>query len=420
MPPRTDQGQGQGAAFASPAEVLLAHELGRVGVHARVTVRLPAGKAVVDEEHPAPGGSSPPRGRVVTTPGRVLFNALLPEALPFYNLFLTKAHLEHIVADCYRRQGRRATLDLLDRIQRLGFRAATRSGVSLAFDDLTATPGKAEVVRQTAACEQELRKRHENGLLTLAEHDNASLREGLPLLEYWSTARGLRRSRADAHLGTDEAGYLTRRLVAAAHGVVVRGNDCGTDRGIFVEGEGETSGGRPLREALRGRVLLRRLYGPDDGVAFAEGTLVTEEVAREIERLGPGQVEVRSPLTCRAAERWAGAVCRRCYGMDLSTGELVKEGTAVGIIAAQSLGDWGTQLTLQTHQGGGAAHRPPAADRAVARRRGQVHLDKGGGIFFFPRPVGRVRPERAVQAYTGSRAAAVQPPGRARASWRRS
>jgi DNA-directed RNA polymerase beta' subunit len=422
-PPLTDQGEG--AAFASPAEALLAHELGRVGVHARVTVRLPAGKAVVDEEHPAPGGFSPPRGRVVTTPGRVLFNALLPAALPYYNWTLTAGRLGRVVEDCHRRLGPRATVELLDRVKEAGFRAATRSGLSFATDDLPspavrsallpATQRKADTLRAalrdgnitedeyalnlltlwTSAQKQvgagllhDMRQDRRGGrpylnpLFAMADSGArgnvdqvrqlagmrglmasvsgrvverpvlASLREGLPSWDYFVSAHGARKGLGDKGLRTADTGYLTRKLIDVAQHAVVRSDDCGTVRGVRKRvPEGEARTGLSLAALVRGRVCRQTVLDADGRAVVRENEVIGAAHAARLDALGVPEVQVRSPLTCEAA----GGVCRRCYGLDLATERLAEEGLAVGVLAAQSIGEPGTQLMMRTFHVGGVA-----------------------------------------------------------------
>jgi DNA-directed RNA polymerase subunit beta' len=386
-----DAGETPATTFSGPGEVLLAHAQDKIGLHARIRLRLPHGKKLVHAESGHLVTLSPCH-LVTTTVGRVLFNDILDPKMPFYDLPLTVSALRRVIADCHRLLGRGETVALLDRLKALGFRTATRSGVSFALDDLRTTGGKDEVVQRTekevAAVEQSCRR----GLISTDEREDqvislwmdardeigrrvmadlardqqtgpnplylmassgargnqeqlrqlagmrgliarpsgqvvsrpitSSLREGLSVLEYFSSTHGARKGLSDTALKTAGAGYLTRKLIDVAQNVVVSMHDCGTTRGI------ET-------KSLRGRVLVS-----------GQGPLTEEESARLKGRDG---VRVRSPLTCAAPS----GVCRLCYGIDLSTGKLVEEGTAVGIVAAQSIGEPGTQLTLRTFHIGG-------------------------------------------------------------------
>jgi DNA-directed RNA polymerase subunit beta' len=389
-----DKVKAQGRAmptFASTTEVLVAEAQRKVNLHERIRVRLSGNRPVVCEDS-AHLVTRSPCHLVTTTVGRVLFNDILDPRMPFYDLSLTASSLRRVIADCHRLLGRGETVALLDRMKALGFRAATRSGVSFALDDLRTTGGKEEVVHRTEKAVAALEQSCSRGLISADEREErvislwmdardeigrqvmddlakdrrtgpnplylmaasgargnqeqlrqlagmrglmvrpsgqvvsrpitSSLREGLSVPEYWSSTTGARKGLTDTALKTAGAGYLTRKLIDVAQNVVVNMHDCGTKRGI------ET-------ELLRGRFLVS-----------GKEPLTEEEAARLKGREG---VRVRSPLTCAAPS----GVCQLCYGIDLSTGKLVEEGTAVGIVAAQSIGEPGTQLTMRTFHIGG-------------------------------------------------------------------
>jgi len=181
----------------------------------------------------------------------------------------------------------------------------------------------------------------------------ANFREGLTVLEYFSSTHGTRKGLADTALRTADSGYLTRRLVDVAQDVIVREEDCGTDQGITLtavwQGDDVLE---PLRERIVGRVACEDIVHPDTGeVIIGVGCEILEDDARRIELAGITEVTVRSPLTCRTRY----GVCVKCYGRNLATGNLVEVGEAVGIIAAQSIGEPGTQLTMRTFHTGGVA-----------------------------------------------------------------
>jgi DNA-directed RNA polymerase subunit beta' len=470
VPPDTTRGEG--AAFACPAEVLLAHALGKVGTHARIHLRLPVGRPVVDEgqeEQALPHG-----GRVRTTVGRVLFDAALPAGLPFYNLTLTGKRLGRILTDCYRLLGRRAAVALVDRIKRVGFQAAGRSGLSFATDDVPVPPDKDAVLRPAERRVEGLRAAFARGnldedeyalrvlelwteaqkqvtarLLPDLRHDTragrpylnplfvqidsgargsldqlrqlagmrglmasvsgklierpitASLREGLPSWDYFLSAHGARKGLTDKGVRTAEAGYLMRKLIDAAQAVVVRASSCFTHRGVVKRApEPEQKGAPPLSVLVRGRVSRHTITGPGGEVVVRENEVISPEQARALEALGLREVWVRSPLTCEAE-----GVCRLCYGTDLATGALVEEGMAVGILAAQSIGEPGTQLTLHTFRLGGLAGKdiandlervsrlleatPPQQPATLAPLAGLVRVEEapGGGRVLVIEPV---------------------------------
>ena len=200
----------------------------------------------------------------------------------------------------------------------------------------------------------------------------ANFREGLSVLEYFSSTHGARKGLADTALKTADSGYLTRKLADIAQNMVITTEDCGTTqgitRGVVYRGEKvEIS----LAEAIRGRVSRTNIVNPiTDEVIVRDGALITIDVARKIEKLGLEKIQVRSPMTCEAAL----GMCRLCYGMDLSTGALVEEGMAVGIIAAQSIGEPGTQLTMRTFHGGGTARHDVEENEIKTKRAGFVRL----------------------------------------------
>jgi DNA-directed RNA polymerase beta' subunit len=421
-PPETDRGSG--TIFTDIQEVQLAYELGKIGTHARIVLRLPEG-VLIDEGDEQTGPVHPAGPRIETTVGRVLFNAVLrscapraegADALPFYNLTLTGKWLARILGRCHRQFGVRVTVELVDRLKEAGFQAATRSGLSFAMDDVPHPRDKQAVLAASLAKAGELRKQYQAGnldesayagelfdlwaaahkqatarLMHDLEHDTrnarpylnplfvmadsgargsidqlrqlagmrglmaslsgrvidrpitASLREGLPSWDFFVSAHGGRKGLTDKGVRTAEAGYLTRKLVDAAQQVVVTCSDCGTVQGVRKRA--------PLGARVRGRVSLEEVRDEQDRVVVGENELISTGQARRLAEMERESLWVRSPLTCRAPS----GVCQRCYGLDLATGRLVEVGTAVGVIAAQSIGEPGTQLTLHTFRLGGVA-----------------------------------------------------------------
>ncbi|MCS7015807.1 MAG: DNA-directed RNA polymerase subunit beta' [Gemmatales bacterium] len=437
---------GEGRLFASPDEVLLAYALKKVATHAQIQVRLPRGKRVVTYDGkdwrnlPAPAN-----GIIKTTVGRVVFNEILDPRMPFYDVTLDKKALSRIIADCYEMLGRKATIELLDRMKDIGFQEATRSGLSFSTDDLRIPKSKEDIIRKVESLVADLRKKWENGAITDQERYirtievwldatdqikkevmatlgrderdgrpylnpiylmaqsgargnvdqvaqlagmrglmskpnrqiietpiKSNFREGLTVLEYFTSTHGARKGLADTALKTADSGYLTRKLADVAQNVVVTMRDCGTTQGITksVLYEG-TRPERSLRDAIRGRVSRRNIVHPiTDEIIVRENELITPEIARRIEEMGIDKILVRSPMTCEAPI----GVCQLCYGMDLSTGALVELGMAVGIIAAQSIGEPGTQLTMRTFHIGGVAKVGAEESSIHARREGFVKL----------------------------------------------
>ncbi len=443
---------GEGMVFSSPAEVFLAYAEKKVGVHARIQVRLPRGKSVITEIR-----SDKDKVRVEevarhsnllvnTTVGRVLFNDILKPEMAFYDLPLSGKHLSRIIADCYQNLGRRETIDLLDRMKEIGFRESTRSGLSFATDDLKTPANKEAVIRETEKEVEKIQKQYQRGIITEGERYNkvidlwthardeitkqmmhdlahdvregtaylnpiflmahsgarggveqirqlagmrglmakpsgqiietpikANFREGLSVLEYFSSTHGARKGLADTALKTADSGYLTRKLADVAQNVVVTRDDCGTTLGITkgVVYKGEEIE-RSLSEGIRGRVSRNNITTITGDVIVRENEMITWESARKIEQLGVDKILVRSPMTCQASL----GVCRLCYGMDLATGNLVEEGMAVGIIAAQSIGEPGTQLTMRTFHIGGTARRVVEESEIRAKKGGTVKFER--------------------------------------------
>ncbi|MBI3467966.1 MAG: DNA-directed RNA polymerase subunit beta' [Planctomycetes bacterium] len=435
--------RGEGKVFGSLPEVHLAYGQGKVGVHAKVRVRLPADVKVKSDLQ------SPPRpgGIVETTVGRVIFNDILPPSMPFYNLTMRSSELSEVISDCYQVLGRRATIDLLDRMKELGFKESTRSGLSFATDDLKTPPNKQKVIVDAERAVARINKLYQRGIITEGErynqvldawthareritaemmdeleHDTrdgqeyinpiflmahsgarggveqirqlagmrglmarpsgkiietpikANFREGLNVLEYFSSTHGARKGLADTALKTADSGYLTRKLADVAQNVVVTMRDCGSTqgvtKGVIYRGEKIEV---PLSEAIRGRVSRTNIVNPiTDEVIVRENEMITYDIARRIEDMGLEKIQVRSPLTCDASL----GVCRLCYGMDLSTGDLVEEGMAVGIIAAQSIGEPGTQLTMRTFHIGGTAARAVEESEIRAKKAGRIKFDE--------------------------------------------
>jgi len=430
---------GEGMVFSSTDEVHMALSQGKVARHAIVKVRMPRDKRVKGEESEAVLRG----GLVETTPGRVVFNDILPRKMSFYNLTMKSKVLANVISDCYQELGRRHTIELLDNMKRTGFRESTLSGLSFAASDLVTAPNKDKVILDAENAVLKQQKLYERGIITNQERYNqvldtwtharelitksmmdavendyrdegryvnpiflmansgarggveqmrqlggmrglmakpsgeiietpikANFREGLTVLEYFSSTHGARKGLADTALKTADSGYLTRKLADICQNMVINIDDCGTTkgitRGVIYRGEKvEVS----LADSIRGRVSRTNIVNPiTDEVIVRENELITIEIARNIESLGLEKIQVRSPMTCEATL----GMCKRCYGMDLSSGSLVEEGLAVGIIAAQSIGEPGTQLTMRTFHIGGTASREVEENELTNRRAGRV------------------------------------------------
>ncbi len=434
---------GHGMIFASAEEVFMAFAQGKVNRHATIKLRLPRGKRVKGEG----AETFRPGGLVETSPGRVMFNDILPKKMSFYNQTLGSKDLARVISDCYLELGRRETIELLDRMKSAGFRASTESGLSFGVSDLKTASNKEKVIGESEKKVLRLLKNYERGIITNQERYNqvldiwthareeitkammeqlkddvrdegayvnpiylmahsgarggvgqiqqlagmrglmakpsgeiietpikSNFREGLSVLEYFSSTHGARKGLADTALKTADSGYLTRKLADICQNMVITTHDCGTTkgltRGVVYRGEKVEVG---LADAIRGRVSRTNIVNLiTEEIIVKEGDLITVEKARKIEEMGLERIQVRSPMTCEASL----GLCQQCYGMDLATGDLVEMGMAVGIIAAQSIGEPGTQLTMRTFHIGGVASKDVETSELAAKRAGVVRFTR--------------------------------------------
>jgi DNA-directed RNA polymerase subunit beta' len=404
--------KGAGKAFSDMDEVEMAYLLGEVDIHAPIKLQT---MTTYDEE----GNflTEPELHVLDTTVGRVLFNRVLPEGLQFVNRVLDKAAIQELVGDVYQLLREEGTPAIVDAIKDIGFAYATKSGTTMAVSDISVPPLKEEIISQTLEDTEAVRRDYRRGLLTEQEQteriielwqdttvrvadavkDNmdpagnlstmaisgatkggfssisqlagmrglmadpagriiplpirSSFRDGLTTLEYFISTHGARKGLTDTALRTADAGYLTRRLVDIAQDVIINDEDCQTDNGIFIRRSDDVAG-QEFYTRLHGRVVAKRVANPETGeVLVKRGDVLTFETARKIDFAGVEEVFVRSPLTCELQF----GLCKQCYGMDLGRGAMVELGAAVGIVAAQSIGEPGTQLTLRTFHTGGVA-----------------------------------------------------------------
>jgi DNA-directed RNA polymerase subunit beta' len=444
--------QGELRSYSSLGELFLAYGHAETATHRAVKLRMEPRK-LVKQKRSSQAVQVEANGRVpmedggsallITTIGRAIFNDILPAGMPYYNYELDKKGVQDLISDCHRLLGRDATLKLLDDLKDLGFKAATRAGLSFAKDDIRMPKSKKEILAETQKEIDKIEKAFQKGVITEGErylkivdlwtharervgedlmrvlHDDfsddsgyvnpiycmvqsgargsidqirqlggmrglmakpsgkiietpikANFREGLRVLEYFSSTHGARKGLADTALKTADAGYLTRKLTDVAQNVVITMEDCGTPNGVTksVVYKGEKVA-VTLAKAIRGRVARDTIIDViNDEVIVRENELITEEIAAAIEALGHERIRVRSPLTCEAP---LGA-CARCYGMDLARGSVAERGLAVGIIAAQSIGEPGTQLTMRTFHIGGTASRAVEESERKVKRDGKV------------------------------------------------
>jgi len=406
--------RGEGRIFTDASEALLAFQHGIIELQALVKVRI--GDVDVYDEPPPAKPVIHGNGKLVTTTvGRLIFNEALPERIRYRNYAMKKENLKQIIADCFKVYGRVKTTELADEIKRLGFMYATKAGATIAISDVKVPSGKQEELAKADARISELEEQYREGLITDHEKyqqtvdiwnevtDNVTkmveatldpfgsiytiaksgatkakfqqirqlsgmrglmaspsgkiiaipirgnFREGLSVLEYFISSHGARKGLADTALRTAESGYLTRRLIDVAQDVIVTEEDCGTNEGVLITNTDSVGMGLDsLRDRVTGRILAEAIPGFDHILA---GDELSDEMVDEIVAAGVETVRVHSVLTCLARR----GICRKCYGRDLAANTLVRPGTAVGIIAAQSIGEPGTQLTMRTFHTGGIA-----------------------------------------------------------------
>jgi len=422
--------RGEGMTFTSPAEARIAYDQDRIGLHARIKVRV--------------------NGTIIeTTTGRVVFNEIIPLGLPFINELLNKKRLVQIISGVFRQAGAVQTATFLDNLKNLGFTYATRGGLSVSITDVTIPKEKYDIVAKAQKDVEAVENQYYRGFITNGERYNkvidiwtrttnkiaerlfdelshsregfnslymmvdsgargskeqvrqlagmrglmakpqkslsgatgelienpivANFREGLSILEYFISTHGARKGLADTALKTADAGYLTRRLIDVAQDGIIAENDCGTILGVptgaLKEGEDIKE---PLAERILGRVSVHDVTDPlSSAVLVKAGEIIDEEKAQQISETSIETVEIRSVLTCEARR----GICAKCYGRDLTTGRLVEAGTAVGVIAAQSIGEPGTQLTLRTFHTGGTASLIASQSQVLSKFDGKVKYD---------------------------------------------
>jgi len=413
--------KGEGKIFRRIDEIEAAYEAGDVALHAKIQLRRGSeGYPVayygrrhegVEEEEPA---------SFETTPGRVLFNAALPKDFGFVNDIVGRraTSIGSIVEQLAARYPKAVVAESLDAVKELGFKFATRSGLTISIDDVKTPPDKRQILDRYEKEAERAEAQFKRGIITDDERRQkeieiwtsansevgrameatlalikfnpldmmvdsgargnpqqvrqiagmkglvsnprgemiprpivSSFREGLSVLEYFISTHGARKGLADTALRTADSGYLTRRLVDVAQELIVREPDCGSTRGIWIEGVVPDESGRRnyLETRAYGRVLVEAV-SLADGTTFEPGVVLSDDKIRKIvEDPEVDRIRVRSVLTCEATQ----GICGACYGQSLATGKDIELGEAVGVIAAQSIGEPGTQLTMRTFHTGG-------------------------------------------------------------------
>lgn len=363
-------------------------------------------------------------GIIETTPGRVIFNSIVPPELGFQNYSLPKKRMGELIMECYKTVGLEKTVQFLDKLKALGFSEATRAALSMGVTDVKIPPTKSTYIKDGHERIEVVKKQNQDGIITDGERKSKTIsiwteisdrlseelytlinqsdysylnpidlmmnsgargnktqikqlgairglmakpsgeiiespitsnfREGLTVLEYFISSHGARKGLSDTALKTADSGYLTRRLVDVAQDVIITEDDCGTLNGIDVsairQGQEELL---PLRDRIFGRTVCDDIFLPGDStkILAKAGDTLNIQQAEAIDDSGIEIVKIRSVLTCETKR----GVCSKCYGINLANGRMVCQGEAVGIIAAQSIGEPGTQLTMRTFHLGGIA-----------------------------------------------------------------
>ncbi|NYI70484.1 DNA-directed RNA polymerase subunit beta' [Naumannella cuiyingiana] len=444
---------GEGRVFGSVAEATMAFDRGELAVGAAVKIRL---RDIVP-----PAGAELRADNTIlldTTLGRALFNEALPADYPFVNTEVGKKQLGVIVNDLAERYSKVEVSATLDNLKDLGFRWATRSGVTVSIGDVSTPPDKPEILAGFEDRAAKIDKQYERGLITEDERRQelieiwteatgqlgvameknfsatnpiymmvnsgargnpvqmrqiaamrglvvnpkgqiipqpikSNFREGLSVLEYFFSTHGGRKGQADTALRTADSGYLTRRLVDVSQDVIIREEDCGTERGltktIAVEENGKLVADEHVESAVYARTLAVDVTDDKGEVLVPAGVDLGDVNIAMLINSGISQVKVRSVLTCEAAT----GTCAMCYGRSLASGKLVDVGEAVGIVAAQSIGEPGTQLTMRTFHTGGVAGdditqglprvvelfeaRTPKGKAPIAELAGRISVEEG-------------------------------------------
>ncbi|MEO1904485.1 MAG: DNA-directed RNA polymerase subunit beta', partial [Methylococcales bacterium] len=441
--------QGEGSIFSGLDELHKALHFKRV--EPRTIIQLRIKEKIFNDA----GEFEYQTKRVKTTVGRGMIWEIVPEGIPFdlINCDMTKKNISRIIDYCYRNLGIKDTVVLADQLMYLGFKSATKAGVSIGLEDMVVPKGKMPIIEASEKEVEDIQDQYASGLVTEGERYNkvvdiwsraneqvakvmmeglgeedtidaqgntvkeksfnsifmmadsgargsaaqirqlagmrglmakpdgsiietpitANFREGLDVLQYFISTHGARKGLADTALKTANSGYLTRRLVDVAQDLVVSMDDCGSEGGLtltpIIEGGDVVM---PLSERVLGRVVTNDVFdGAGEKVLVPAKTMLDEELVLLLEEHGIDELLVRSIITCEARH----GVCARCYGRDLGRGHLVNRGEAVGVIAAQSIGEPGTQLTMRTFHIGGAASRAAAVSNVQVKSEGTIKLN---------------------------------------------
>ena len=423
--------KGEGLIFSDAKEVIIAHDTGELDLHAKIKFKF-------NDKY------------IETTTGRVIFNQIVPPEMGFFNELLIKKVFSGFIYKMFIKLGNKVTAKFLDDLKSIGYKYATKAGISISFSDMIVPEEKKKLIDDSNKKVSGILDEHEQGLITDAERYNkiidvwthttnnvsksliekikvdqqgfnslhmmvdsgargsqeqvrqlagmrglmmkpqkslsgqsgeiienpivANFKEGLTVLEYFISTHGARKGLADTALKTADAGYLTRRLCDVAQDVIISEDDCGTIRGVYISALKDVELERePLAERIIGRTTQEDVYDPrTDDLIIEAGEQISEEVAEQIDDANIDSVYIRTVLTCESKH----GVCAKCYGRNLTTGNIADIGEAVGIVAAQSIGEPGTQLTLRTFHLGGTSSRIASQSQVESSVDGKIQFDR--------------------------------------------
>ncbi|PIP86315.1 DNA-directed RNA polymerase subunit beta' [Candidatus Campbellbacteria bacterium CG11_big_fil_rev_8_21_14_0_20_44_21] len=402
-----DGKKGEGKFFPTPNNALLAYDFDDIDFRARIKVIGAKDNSRYDVF----------KGEIFeTSAGRLLFNSILPKEYPYINEEVNQKKMSQIVDELLNTYGADVLPEILDKIKNFGFKYVTESGITWGIDDVQVPEGKTSLIKKGKDEVANITAQYNEGLLsdeernrrvieiwsgiknqiedlmpqTLGPNDSvhdmvysgargsfaqitqmagmkglinnpkgetvdfpiiSSSKEGFSPIEYFISTHGSRKGMADTALGTAKAGYLTRRLFDVAQDVIVLEDDCKSKEGIYIKKESASGIEIPLSKNIKGRFSAEEIKSKSGKIIVKRNTLITEDLAKEIEETGLSKVLVRSVMTCQSKD----GICSKCYGVDLGDNKVIAIGETVGTVAAQAIGEPGTQLTMRTFHSGGIA-----------------------------------------------------------------
>lgn len=469
--------KGEGKSFASTSGAKVAYALDKIDIQAKIKVRLQVSKVSTENRNDNKVNQNQ---LVETSVGRIIFNEVLPPDFPYQNKVQNSKVIQKLSSDLIEKYGQEKVVPILDKIKNLGFKYATLSANTWGMDDLIVPEEKDNLLKEAEKKEQQIQQQYLRGFLSEAERKTEvigiwqgvkdrvskmvpnslpkfggvfsiidsgsrgswsqpaqmagmkglvaspsgeiielpvkhSYKEGLTSLEYFISTHGARKGTADTALRTSSAGYLTRRLIDVAHELITKEEDCKDKKGIIVSRQEADELDQEFSQKILGRVVLDDLK-IGNKIILKKGELIDKEIVRLIEGADIKKIGIRSPLSCKSAQ----GICQKCYGSDLTTHKLVNLGVPIGVIAAQSIGEPGTQLTMRTFHTGGVAGlgditlglprveelfevRPPKGETVIFEEKGKVDkiIEKKDGTIIRIRTEKKGKKEYLVPVKTG-------------------